>query len=99
MENNIIDEKIYQDLISQASNEALEQANEIAKNNQVSITKVIYDDKNNFEINSVVKAKEKENNVILNKNYKIYIKVIDSEIENLSCTCDDYKKAIALVNI
>lgn len=93
MENNIIDEKIYQDLISQASNEALEQANEIAKNNQVSITKVIYNDKDNFEINSVVKAKEKENNVILNKNYKIYIKVIDSEIENLSCTCDDYKKS------
>lgn len=93
MENNIIDEKIYEDLIKQTDSESLEKADKIIKDKRVNITKVLYDNKDNFEIYAKIKEQENKNNVILNTNYNVYIKVAEGEIENLSCTCEDYKKS------
>lgn len=89
MENNIIGENIYKDLISQVDEKDLQQADEIIKNKQITITKVIYDDKENFELHASVK--QKEDNITVKHN--VYIKVAEGELENLSCTCEEYKKS------
>ncbi len=93
MESNIIDKRIYKDLISQADSESLEMANKIVNSKRVNITKVIYDDKNNFEKYTTVKMQENNDNIITNTNYNVYIKVAEAEIQNLSCTCENYKKS------
>ena len=85
MPNSIINEKIYEDLISQVNTETLEEAKKLIQNRQINITKIIYDDKENFELNSVTKEQTEKNT--------IYIKVQEGEIENLSCTCEEYKKS------
>ena len=88
MKNSIIDNQIYQDLITQVNEEMLEKANKIAENKNVNITKVIYDDKNNFELHAEIKR----NSTNIKESRNVYIKISEGEIENLSCTCEEYKK-------
>ena len=83
MKNCIIDDKMYKDLINEVNNDVIEKANKIVEDKKIDITKVVYDDKNNFELHAIVKSQENNNT---------YIKVSEGEIENLSCTCDDYKQ-------
>ena len=45
MENNIIDERIYKDLISQIDEKDLENTDTIIKEKRINIKKVIYDNK------------------------------------------------------
>lgn len=85
MENNIIDERIYKDLISQIDEKDLENTDTIIKEKRINIKKVIYDNKENFELHGTVKEAE--------NSYSTYIKVAEGEIENLSCTCEEYKKS------
>ena len=54
---------------------------------RVEITKVIYEDNNNFELKSKVKG---DNDI-----YDVYIKVQNNELEDLKCGCDGYKKNYA----
>ena len=84
MEKNVLYNKIYEDLISQANDETVKEADKIVENDGVNITKVTYDDDENFEIHATIK------NVDGNKN-NVYIKVSEGEVENLSCVCDEYK--------
>ena len=83
MRNCIIDDKMYKDLINEVNNDVIEKANKMVEDKKIDITKVVYDDKNNFELHAIVKSQENNNT---------YIKVSEGEIENLSCTCDDYKQ-------
>lgn len=82
MKRNIVDEKIYAELINQVNQDTLEKANKIVKNGKINITKIIYDDSKNFEIYATKNENKRQ----------IYIKIVDGEAENLSCTCEEYKK-------
>ena len=85
MEKNVLYNKIYEDLISQANDETVKEADKIVENHKVNITRVTYDDKENFEIHATIK------NIDENNKYSVYIKVAEGEVENLSCICDEYK--------
>lgn len=93
MENINIYQKIYQDLINQVNQETIEKSNKIIENKQVNITKVIYDNSENFELYSTIKNQENKNGIIISNKYNVYIKIAEGEIENLSCICDEYKKS------
>ena len=58
-------------------------AERYVKEKRVYITKVIYDDANNFELKSKVRGS-------IDK-YQVYIKVQDNESEDVSCNCQDYE--------
>ena len=88
MEKNVLYNKIYEDLISQANDETVKEADNILEKHCVNITKVIYDDKENFEIHATIKNIDDESK---NSKYTVYIKVAEGEVENLSCVCDEYK--------
>lgn len=53
------------------------------KEKRVNITKVIYDDANNFELKSKVRGSIDV--------YQVYIKIQNNEIEDVSCNCQDYE--------
>ena len=79
----IIDENLLYELTNDAGNARADKARNYVKNKRVNITKVIYDDKNNFEL----KAKVRGTGDI----YDVYIKVLENEIEDVTCTCPDYE--------
>ena len=77
--NEIIDE-----LYDGAGEIRNEKAEKLYNDSKVKITKVVYENKNNFEIYS---------NVLDDKNkYDAHINVRSGEIENLECTCPDNNK-------
>ena len=78
----IISEEVLEELKESAGLKRKEKANKIVKENKVKITKVTYEDKDNFSIHAQVKG---------NNKYFTYIEVKNNEIENLSCTCLDYE--------
>ena len=80
MEKKLVNDNIYFDIINQVDEKILNVADELIKSNKVNIKKVLHDDENNFELHAEVDKQ------------KIYLKVIDGEVENLSCTCDEYKE-------
>lgn len=79
----IIDKSLLDELIDDAGIARTQKAENYVKSKRVNITKVIYDDVNNFEL----KAKVKGSSDI----YNVYIKVLDNEIEDVTCTCPDYE--------
>lgn len=78
----IINPEIIRELCSEAGETRKEKAQSYVGQKKVNITKVIYDDINNFEIRSKVKG----NGSI----YDVHIKVENEEIEDVSCDCPDY---------
>ena len=92
MESNIIDKQIYEDLISQVDAKKLDLASKLMQNKAIEINKITYDNKQNFEVHSIVKDEKNDDGIIVKQKHKVYIKVAEGEIENLSCTCDDYKE-------
>lgn len=78
----IINPEIIRELCSEAGETRKEKAQSYVRQKKVNITKVIYDDINNFEIRSKVKG----NGSI----YNVHIKVENEEIEDVSCDCPDY---------
>ena len=62
------------------------------QNKAIEINKITYDNKQNFEVHSIVKDEKNDDGIIVKQKHKVYIKVAEGEIENLSCTCDDYKE-------
>lgn len=84
MENYNVNEKIYNDLIQQLDDELIKDSDRLVNNKDVYISRVTYDNNENFEIRGSVKQD--------NNKYDTYVKVLESEIENLSCTCDEYKE-------
>ena len=80
----MLNQKLLEQLCEEAGEKRTEKAKEYVKNRRVNITKVFYDDSNNFEVYGRV-----------NGNYDIYatkIQVVNGEMENVSCTCPDYEK-------
>lgn len=79
----LIDEDLLLDFAMDAGLDRKRRADEYVKKRKVNITKVIYDDKNNFELKSKVKG--------TSDLYDVYIKIENGEIDDLSCTCPDYE--------
>ena len=77
-------EEIYNDLIKQFDEDLIKSSDKLVKDKKVHINKVIFDNSENFEIRAVVTDD--------NSKYNTYVKVLEGEIENLSCTCDKYKE-------
>lgn len=79
----IICNEILEELKESAGEARNEKASNIVKNNKVKITKVTYENKNNFSVHAKVKGNLDD--------YDTYIEAKSGEIENLSCTCPDYE--------
>ena len=79
----IINSDILVELSRDAGTSRNLKAEKYVKEKRVNITKVIYDDENNFELKSKVRGS-------LDK-YQVYIKVQNNEIEDVSCDCQDYE--------
>ena len=79
----IISNDILEELKESAGESRNEKASNIVKNNKVKITKVTYENKNNFSVHAKVKGNLDD--------YDTYIEAKSGEIENLSCTCPDYE--------
>ena len=99
MESNIIDKQIYEDLISQVDAKKLDLASKLMQNKAIEINKITYDNKQNFEVHSIVKDEKNDDGIIVKQKHKVYIKVAEGEIENLSCTCDDYNSISLAVRL
>ncbi len=84
MKNYNIKEGIYNDLIKQFDEDLIKSSDKLVKDKKVHINKVFFDNSENFEIRAVVTDD--------NSKYNTYVKVLEGEIENLSCTCDKYKE-------
>ncbi len=84
MKNYNIKEEIYNDLIKQFDEDLIKSSDKLVKDKKVYINKVLFDNSENFEIRAVVTDD--------NSKYNTYVKVLEGEIENLSCTCDKYKE-------
>lgn len=79
----IINSDILLELSRDAGTSRNLKAERYVKEKRVSITKVIYDDENNFELKAKVRGSI--------DNYQVYIKVQNNEIEDVSCDCQDYE--------
>ena len=84
MKSYNIKEEIYNDLIKQFDEDLIKSSDKLVKDKKVHINKVLFDNSENFEIRAVVTDD--------NSKYNTYVKVLEGEIENLSCTCDKYKE-------
>ena len=84
MKNYNIKEEIYNDLIKQFDEDLIKSSDKLVKDKKVHINKVLFDNSENFEIRAVVTDD--------NSKYNTYVKALEGEIENLSCTCDKYKE-------
>lgn len=78
----IINPEIIKELTLSSGEEDIIQAENYIEQRRINIKKVIYEDKNNFEIRSKVKS---ENNI-----YNVHIKVNNGEIEDISCDCQEH---------
>ena len=83
----VVKPEIIEELHRNAGPDRIERAREYIKTKKVQITKVIYDNKSNFEIRSKV--------IGSGDIYDVYIHVVDGEIQNVSCNCQDYNEHYA----
>ena len=83
----MVNPELLEDLCYDAGTTRKEKAMEYVAKKRVNITKVIYEDNKNFELKAKVKG--------TGNNYDVYIKVQNNELEDLKCTCPDYKKNYA----
>ncbi len=79
----VIRANILKELKNSTTHKEVEEAEEIVKKQDVTITKVIYNDDGNFSVHSDVLGKP--------ENYHTYISCKDGEIDDLRCTCPDYE--------
>lgn len=79
-----VSDEIVNELYEGAGETRYKKADNLHKNSKVKITKVIYENKNNFDLHGVVTDNE--------TTYDTYINVKSGEIENLECTCPDNNK-------
>lgn len=69
------------------------------QNKAIEINKITYDNKQNFEVHSIVKDEKNDDGIIVKQKHKVYIKVAEGEIENLSLLVMITRKIIVPVNI
>ncbi len=77
----LVNENILEELCESAGELRTQKAREYQKKAKVKLTKVDYEDENNFGIHA---------NVIGNEIYKTHIEVRNGEIELIRCDCPDY---------
>lgn len=75
--------EVLNELQLSAGDKKVEKAKDIKANNNVKMTKINYENSNNFSIHAEVRG--------TNDTYYTYIEVKNGEIENLNCTCPDYE--------
>ncbi len=81
----MINQSILNELNTDVEEKVKRKATEYKKANRVVIKKVIYENEKNFEIKA--RVKESKENV-----YDTYLRVSKDEIENVTCTCENYHK-------
>ncbi len=79
----IVKENIIKEFITSAGQARKEKAEEYVAQKRINIKKVIYEQDNHFEIRSQVKGEQGI--------YEVYIQITKGEIQEVSCTCEDYK--------
>ena len=79
----VVNDEVLNELKLSAGDIREEKAKDIKANNNVKMTKINYENSNNFSIHAEVKG--------TNDTYFTYIEVKNGEIENLNCTCPDYE--------
>lgn len=77
----LINQNIIEELYNSAGSTRATKAEKYKNQKRVKITKVIYEDENNLEINSEVEG---------NDNYETYIEIKKGEIYSIECDCQDY---------
>ena len=80
MEIKLINENIYFDLINQISEDEIKKVDSL----KVTDVKASYDNKDNFELKSIVDGN------------KTFIKVAEGDLENFTCECDEYKETYSV---
>lgn len=83
----IVNEDIFKELCQSAGEERKQNAQDFVRQRKVNIKKVIYEDENNFEIRSSVRD--------IDGVYDIHVQLALGEIQDLSCTCEDYNNHYA----
>ncbi len=78
----IVNPIILNELRISAGQARQEKAENYVLQKRINIKKVIYENSNNFEIRSKVKGH--------GEIYDVYMQVVQGEIEDVSCTCEDY---------
>ena len=78
----IINEEILDELYISAGSTRAGKAENYVEQGKVNITKVIYNDEDNFELHSKVKGHDEI--------YDVYMQIEDGEILDINCTCEDY---------
>ena len=79
-----VNKGLSQEIYNEAGTERFERAQRYVRQGRVDITKVIYDNPNNFEVKAIVDGNYDD--------YHTKIKVENGEVEVLSCECPDYYK-------
>ncbi len=77
-----ISQRLTQEIYDDVGEERLEMAKAYVRQDKVKITKAIYDNMNNFEITAEIEGHYDD--------YVAKIKVVNGEIEDASCECQDY---------
>lgn len=80
----VVNPEVIEELYTDAGTARVERAKEYVKEKKVSIKKVTYDDRNNFEIHSHVLGNVDD--------YNVDIKIKNGEIESANCECIDYNE-------
>ena len=83
----VVKPEIMEELYMDAGTDRVGRAKEYVRTKKVQITKVIYENKSNFEIRSKVRG----NGDI----YDVYIHVENGELQDVSCDCPDYHEHYA----
>ena len=79
-----VNKNIIEELLNDAGYLITERAKKITNEQKIRVTKIIYDDENNFELH----GKAYGNDI-----YDTYIDVKNGEIETIKCTCQYYYKS------
>ena len=77
----LVNSDIIEELLDDAGYSRAEKAKQYTKERKIRVTKIIYDDKNNFEL----QGKAYGNDI-----YDTYVDVKNGEIQSIECTCPDY---------
>lgn len=79
----VINDEILEELKNSATEEDLNNAKNIMREDSITVTKVTYTDKNNFSVRADVQGKL--------GTYNTYLSCQNGEIDDLRCTCPDYE--------
>ena len=77
----LVNQAVLDNLIHDAGEKRLEKAKQYKEQGRVEITNVEYEDSKNFEIKSIVVGTEA---------YKTYISIHNGEVDDITCSCQDY---------